>query len=49
MMLETVYIDVRQLERVWSMVTQSENLEYQDVAGKVMDRIISQMKRTDQI
>lgn len=49
LMLETVYIDVRQLERVWSMVTQSENLEYQDVAGKVMDRIISQMKRKDQI
>lgn len=49
LMLETVYVDVRRIERVWSMVTQSEDIEYQDVAGKLSDRIVSQMKRADQI
>lgn len=49
LMLETIYVDVRRIERVWSMVTQSDDLEYQDVAGKLTDRIISQMKRAGQI
>lgn len=49
LMLETVYVDVRRIQRVWSMVTQSDDLEYQDVAGKLTDRIISQMKRSGQI
>lgn len=31
--LETVYVDVRRVERVWSMVTQSEDIEYQDRSG----------------
>ncbi len=48
LMLETVYVDVRRIERVWSIVTQTENLEYQDVAGKLTGRIISQMKRAGQ-
>mgnify|MGYP001097108978 CR=1 FL=1 len=48
LMLETVYVDVRRIERVWSIVTQTENLEYQDVAGKLTSRIISQMKRAGQ-
>ena len=48
-MLETVYVDVRRIERVWSMVTRSEDIEYQDVAGRLTDRIVSQMKRADQI
>lgn len=48
-MLETVYIDVAQTERVWSMVTRSKDIEYQDVAGRLTDRIVSQMKRADQI
>lgn len=49
LMLETVYVDVRRIERVWSIVTQSDDLEYQDVAGKLTDRIISQMKKAGQI
>ena len=49
LMLETVYVDVRRIERVWSMVTQSEDVEYQDVAARLSDRIVSQMKRADQI
>lgn len=49
LMLETVYVDVRRIERVWSMVTRSTDIEYQDVAGRLSDRIVSQMKRADQI
>jgi hypothetical protein len=49
LMLETVYVDVRRIERVWSMVTQSKDIEYQDVAARLSDRIVSQMKRADQI
>lgn len=49
LMLETTYVDVRRIERVWSMVTESKDLEYQDVAARVTDRIVSQMKRADQI
>lgn len=48
MFLETTYIDVRKLERVWSFVTKSEDIEYQDVAGKVTDKVISQMKKSRQ-
>ena len=49
LMLETIYVDMRRIERVWSMVTQSKDIEYQDVAAKVADRIVSQMKKADQI
>ena len=49
LMLETVYVDVRRIERVWSMVTQSKDIEYQDVAARLSDRIVKQMKRADQI
>ncbi|MEE4175139.1 MAG: hypothetical protein V2I57_12885 [Xanthomonadales bacterium] len=49
LMLETLYVDVRRIERVWSMVTQSEDIEYQDVAARLSDRIVKQMKRSDQI
>ncbi len=49
LMLETVYVDVRRVERVWSMVTRSKDVEYQDVAARLSDRIVSQMKRADQI
>lgn len=49
LMLETVYVDVRRIQRVWSMVTQSKDIEYQDVAARLSDRIVKQMKRSDQI
>lgn len=49
LMIETVYVDVRRIERVWSMVTESKDLEYQDVAARLTDRIVAQMKRADQI
>lgn len=49
MMLETTYVDVRKVERVWSMVTQSTDIEYQDVAARLSDRIVSQMKRVNQL
>ena len=47
--LETTYVDVRKLERVWSLVTKSEDVEYQDVAARLTDRVISQMRRSDQM
>jgi hypothetical protein len=47
--LETTYIDVRRIERVWSFVTKSEEVEYQDVAARLTDRIITQMRRSDQM
>lgn len=49
LLLETNYIDVRKLERVWSMVTHSEDTQNQDVASRVTDHIISQMRRANQI
>lgn len=49
LMMETLYVDVRRIERVWSMVTQSKDIEYQDVAARLSDRIVKQMKRSDQI
>jgi hypothetical protein len=48
-MMETLYVDVRRIERVWSIVTESKDLEYQDVAARLSDRIVKQMKRADQI
>jgi hypothetical protein len=47
--LETTYVDVARLERVWSVVTESKDLEYQDVAGKLTERVISQMKKAGQL
>lgn len=49
LMIETMYVDVRRIERVWSMVTESKDIEYQDVAVRLSDRIVKQMKRADQI
>ena len=48
-MMETLYVDVRRIERVWSIVTESKDIEYQDVAARLSDRIVKQMKRSDQI
>ncbi len=47
--METSYIDVRRLERVWSMVTRSKDVEYQDVAARLGDRVVSQMKSSGQM
>ena len=47
--LETTYVDVRKIERVWSFVTESKDIEYQDVAGKLASKIVSQMKKSGQI
>lgn len=47
--LETTYVDVRRIERVWSMVTRSEDIEYQDVAARLTDRVISQLRAADQL
>lgn len=47
--LETTYVDVSTIQRVWSIVTESKDLEYQDVAGKLTDRVISQMKKAGQL
>ncbi len=47
--LETTYIDVRKIERVWSLVTKSEDTEYQDVAARLTDRVITQMRRSNQM
>lgn len=49
MTLETTYIDVRRIERVWSFVTQSEDIEYQDVAARLTDRVISQLRKSGQL
>mgnify|MGYP001812975052 FL=1 len=48
-MMETLYVDVRRIERVWSIVTESKDIEYQDVAARLSGRIVKQMKRSDQI
>ena len=47
--LETTYVDVRRIERVWSFVTQSKDIEYQDVASNLASKIVSQMKKSGQI
>lgn len=47
--LEASYIDVARLERVWSIVTRSKDVEYQDVTAKITERVISQMKKHDQL
>lgn len=47
--LETTYVDVSRIERVWSIVTESKDIEYQDVASKLADRVISQMKKAGQL
>jgi hypothetical protein len=49
LMLETTYVDVRRVERVWSMVTESKDIEFQDLADKLGRRIVSQMKSADQL
>lgn len=46
--IETVYVDVRRLERVWSILTLSKDIEYQDVAQRLADRVVSQMKKAGQ-
>jgi hypothetical protein len=47
--LEASYVDVARLERVWSLVTRSKDVEYQDVTEKLSERVISQMKKAGQI
>lgn len=47
--LETTYVDVRHVERVWSMVTKSDDIEYQDLAVKLSSKIVSQMKKSGQL
>lgn len=47
--LETTYVDVRRLERVWSIITRSKDIEYQDLAARLTDRVISQMKSSGQM
>ena len=47
--LETTYVDVARLQRVWSLVTKSEDIEYQDLAGKLTGKVISQMKKSGQL
>lgn len=47
--LETTYVDVAQLQRVWSLVTKSEDIEYQDLAAKLTGKVISQMKKAGQL
>jgi len=47
--LETTYVDVRRLERVWSIITRSKDIEYQDVAARLTDRVVSEMKKSDQL
>lgn len=47
--VEASYVDVARLERVWSIVTRSKDIEYQDVTAKLTERVISQMKKHDQL
>ena len=49
LLLETVYADVRRVERVWSMVTETDDLEFQDLVARLADRIVDQMKSMEQI
>jgi hypothetical protein len=49
LMLETTYVDVRRVERVWSMVTESKDIEFQDLAGKLGSRIVKQMRSVNQL
>jgi hypothetical protein len=49
MFVEASYVDVARLERVWSIVTRSKDIEYQDVTAKITDKVVSQMKKHDQL
>ena len=44
--VETTYFDIVDDRAKWSMITRSENLEYNDTAKTVAKRIVSKMKST---
>jgi len=44
--VETTYFDIVDDRAKWSMITRSENLEYNDTAKTVARRIVSKMKST---
>lgn len=48
-LLETTFVDLRRVERVWSFVTRSGDSEYQDVVGQLTDRVVRRMQRSGQL
>lgn len=44
--VETTYFDIVEDRAKWSMITRSENLEYNDTAQTVAKKIVSKMKST---
>ena len=44
--VETTYFDIVEDRAKWSMITRSENLEYNDTAQTVAQKIVSKMKST---
>lgn len=43
---ETTYFDIVEDRAKWSMITRSENLEYNDTAQTVAEKVVSKMKST---
>jgi len=43
---ETTYFDIVEDRAKWSMITRSENLEYNDTAKSVAEKIVSKMRST---
>lgn len=43
---ETTYFDIVEDRAKWSMITRSENLEYNDTAMTVAEKVVSKMKST---
>jgi len=44
--VETTYFDIVEDRAKWSMITRSENLEYNDTATTVAEKIVSKMRST---
>lgn len=44
--VESTYFDIADDRAKWSMITRSENLEYNDIANSVAKKIVSKMKST---
>jgi hypothetical protein len=44
--IETTYFDIVEDRAKWSMITRSENLEYNDTAKTVAEKIVSKMRST---
>ncbi len=44
--VETTYFDIVEDRAKWSMITRSENLEYNDTAKTVAEKIVSKMRST---